>query len=85
MAASPLPPTNFACLREHDEQLVRLAMLAERYFAADPNTCLLKLRQFAELLARLLAARVGLLDSPGEGQYDLLRRLQDQGFLPRQA
>jgi type I restriction enzyme R subunit len=35
-------------------------MLAEKYFPDDPNTCLLKLRQFAELLAQLLAARVGL-------------------------
>lgn len=37
--------SNFAHLRAHDEQLVRLGMLAERYFSDDPNTCLLKLRQ----------------------------------------
>ena len=30
--------TNFAHLEAHDEQLVRLGMLAERYFAEDPNT-----------------------------------------------
>ena len=41
--------TNFAQLQEHDEQLLRLGMLAERYFPDDPNTCLLKLRQFAEV------------------------------------
>lgn len=79
-----LPPTNFVHLREHDEQLLRLGMLAEKYFADDPNTCLLKLRQFAEVLAHFLAARVGLLVSPEEGQYNLLRRLQDQGYLPRE-
>ena len=39
---------NFAFLAEHDEQLVRLAALAERYFADDPNTSLIKLRQFSE-------------------------------------
>src|SRR5512136_1942796 len=77
--------TNFAHLQEHDEQLVRLGLLAERYFADDPNTCLLKLRQFAETLAQLVASRVGLFTSPEEAQYDLLRRLQDQGILPREV
>jgi hypothetical protein len=42
---------NFGFLAENDEQLVRLAALAERYFADDPNTSLIKLRQFSELLA----------------------------------
>ena len=41
-------PSNFAHLRMHDEQLVRLGRLAERYFAENPNTCLLKLRQLHE-------------------------------------
>jgi type I restriction enzyme R subunit len=53
-------PTNFAILQQHDEQLLRLGMLAETYFANDPNTCLLKLRQLAELLAQMLAAQTGL-------------------------
>jgi type I restriction enzyme R subunit len=60
MNQQALPPTNFAYLQIHDDQLVRLGMLAEKYFPDDPNTCLLKLRQFAELLAQLLAERVGL-------------------------
>jgi len=84
MALYAVPPTNFAHLREHDEQLLRLGMLAEKYFAEDPNTCLLKLRQLAELLAQLLASQVGLFVSAQEAQYDLLRRLQDQGILPRE-
>ena len=74
--------SNFAHLHEHDEQLVRLGMLAERYFAEDPNTCLLKLRQLAELLAQITASNVGFLDRPEEGQYDLLLRLRDYGILP---
>ncbi|MCK6537538.1 MAG: type I restriction-modification system endonuclease [Polyangiaceae bacterium] len=78
------PRTNFAHLEAHDEQLVRLGMLAERYFADDPNTALLKLRQLAELLAQLVAAKIGLYTSREEPQYDLLRRLQDQGILPRE-
>lgn len=76
--------TNFACLEPHDEQLVRLGMLAERYFADDPNTALLKLRQLAELLAQMVATRVGLFESSDEQQYVLLRRLQDHGILPRE-
>jgi type I restriction enzyme, R subunit len=85
MALYEAPRTNFAHLREHDEQLLRLGMLAEKYFAEDPNTCLLKLRQLAELLAQLLASQVGLFVSAQEAQYDLLRRLQDQGILPREV
>ena len=76
--------TNFAHLAAHDAQLVRLGMLAERYFPDDPNTSLLKLRQHAELLAQLVATKVGIYTSRDEAQYDLLRRLQDQGILPRE-
>jgi type I restriction enzyme R subunit len=82
--SSNRPRTNFGFLEAHDEQLVRLGMLAERYFSDDPNTSLLKLRQLAELLAQLVAGRVGIYASQEEAQYDLLRRLQDQGILPRE-
>lgn len=57
-------------------------MLAERYFAEDPNTCLLKLRQLAELLAQVLAANTGCFLRPDEPQYELLGRLREQGVLP---
>ncbi len=77
--------SNFSVLSQHDEQLLRLGMLAEKYFANDPNTCLLKLRQLAESLAQMLAARTGLYVSPEETQHDLLRRLQDSGILPREV
>jgi len=72
---------NFAFLEVHDPQLVLLSALAEQYFAGDPNTCLIKLRQFGELLAQLTAAKVGLYVSPDERQIDLLRRLRDKGLL----
>jgi len=74
--------SNFAQLREHDEQFLRIGMLAERYFAEDPNTCLLKLRQLAEVLAQTTATNVGLYEKPEESQYDLLSRLRDRGILP---
>ncbi len=74
--------SNFAHLQEYDEQLLRLGMLAERYFTDDPNTCLLKLRQFAELLARMVAAGIGMATSAEESQFELLHRLRDRSILP---
>lgn len=79
------PLSNFAYLKSHDEQLVRLGMLAEKYFTDDPNTCLLKLRQFAELLAQLVAAHVNLYATAQDSQYDLLYRLREQGVVPREV
>jgi type I restriction enzyme R subunit len=73
--------TNFAHLKD-DEQLMRLGMLAEKYFAEDPNTCLIKLRQLAEQLAQQVAARAGLYLSTDESQLELLRRLQADRILP---
>ena len=76
---------NFDFLAAHDAQLVRLGGLAERYFKDDPNTCLIKLRQFGELLAQLTAATAGLLASPEEQQVDLLRRLKFERVVPPQV
>ena len=57
MASRSFPPTNLAHLEEHDQLLVRLGMLAENYFTDDPNTCILKLRQFGET-SRSMSRRV---------------------------
>lgn len=76
--------SNFSLLGEHDEQLERLGLLAERYFPDDPNTCLLKLRQLTEGIAQCVASQVGLYTSASEKQIDLLRRLQDHGIVPRE-
>lgn len=76
---------NFQFLKSCDLQLVRFAALAERYFADDPNTSLIKLRQFGEELARQTAARSGLLASPDEPQSDLLRRLKFERTAPREV
>jgi type I restriction enzyme, R subunit len=64
---------------------VRLGRLAERYLPEDPNTCLLKLRQLAELLAQLTATRVGVYASTEEKQSELLQRLERQGILSRKV
>jgi type I restriction enzyme, R subunit len=65
MTEKPVLATNFALLEAHDEQLLRLGLLAERYFPEDPNTALLKLRQLTELLAQHVAANVGEYLSTG--------------------
>jgi type I restriction enzyme R subunit len=75
---------NFGFLAVHDPQLVRLGALAERYFTNDPNTCVIKLRQFGELLAQLIAAQVGIYVRE-ERQIDLMRRLRDKGILKGKA
>lgn len=75
---------NFAFLRHHSRELVKLGTLAERYFADDPNTCLIKLRQFGEVLAQLLAAKIGLYEEPGESQARLLQRLKFRGAIAGQ-
>ncbi|MCB0623032.1 MAG: type I restriction-modification system endonuclease [Saprospiraceae bacterium] len=73
---------NFEFLATYDARLVRFGALAERYFPDDPNTCLIKLRQFGEELARQVAARNGLLPQADEPQSDLLRRLKFERAVP---
>ena len=57
---------NFVFLKVHSLELVQLGSQADEYFANDPNTCLIKLRQFGEGLAQLVAAKVGLYEQPRE-------------------
>ena len=75
---------NFQFLQQHDPLMVQLCSSAERNFAAhDPNTCILKLRQFGEALAQHVAA-VFAIDAPVDGkQVDLLVLLQRKGHLDR--
>jgi len=75
---------NFAFLGVHDELLVRYGGQAERYFATDPNTALIKLRQFIEVLAHQTAAHSGVL-SHDISLVDLLSRLWDRGVLTPQV
>jgi hypothetical protein len=72
---------NFSFLREHDPQLVNLAARAEHYFHSDSNTCILKLRQFAERLAQHIADETGHYQLQGEAQVELLRRLEAEGII----
>ncbi len=72
----PGMPSNFSVLAPLSPELAKIGHMAETYFCSDPNTALLKLRQFGELLAQELAARFGLRDvGTSESQLDLLKRL----------
>ncbi|GEO19177.1 hypothetical protein [Microvirga aerophila] len=66
---------NFGFLGAHDVNLAILGGLAERYFRDDPPTSLVKLRQFAELLAKLIAAHRGAYSGERESFEETLRRL----------
>ncbi|ARU05355.1 hypothetical protein CCO03_12260 [Comamonas serinivorans] len=81
MSAGP-DSSNFDFLRKREPELWQLGQQAERYFHPDPNTCLLKLRQFGEVLAQTLAQRTGLQPEPGESQFELIGRLQRAQVAP---
>jgi|BarGraIncu00222A_1022003.scaffolds.fasta_scaffold10646_3 type I restriction enzyme R subunit len=52
--------SNFGFLSGYDPKLVQLGIPAERHFRDDPPTCLIKVRQLAELVAKLIAAHHAL-------------------------
>lgn len=75
---------NFGHLKEISPELYRLGVLAERFFADDANTSLIKSRQFGEYMVKEIAALAGVYDATGrETTNDLLRRLASQQVLPR--
>lgn len=74
---------NFRFLRQHDDRLEDLGALAERYFRDDPATSIFKLRQFAELLAKLISAHHAVYEVQN---FDaILRRLSFERVLPQEV
>jgi hypothetical protein len=49
---SGAPVGNFGFLSEHDPLLLRLCVGAERNYHEDPNTTVIKLRQFGEAVVK---------------------------------
>jgi hypothetical protein len=76
---------NFSFLKAHDARLVMLGAQAEKYFPEDPGTCLIKLRQFAEVMAKIVAARTATDVGPDDTFSDILRRLKAERTLPPSA
>lgn len=77
--------TNFTFLSVHDERLATLGGLAERYFRDDPSTTIIKVRQFAEVAAKLIAARHGAYRDERETFEETLRRLAYDRIIPREV
>ncbi len=84
MNPSPLhQQSNFWFLRDHDPLLLQLCTAAERNYHEDPNTTVIKLRQFGEAVVRHLAA-VFNLEAPAEQtQAELLKLLQVRRLIDR--
>ena len=68
-------------LAAHDSNLVTLGGQAERYFRDDPPTCLIKLRQLAELLTKLVAAHHAVYRGERE-TFEEINMLDDGGLTP---
>ncbi|RWQ14151.1 type I restriction-modification system endonuclease [Mesorhizobium sp.] len=77
--------SNFTFLTAHDQRLATLGAFAERYFRDDPSTAIFKLRQFAELMAKLIAARHAAYRDERETFNDMLRRLSSERIIPREV
>lgn len=67
--------SNFSFLQNHDPIFYQLAHNAEVVFATDPNTTLIKLRQFGEAIAQEIAAGAGISFDEQTTQKDLLFRI----------
>lgn len=76
---------NFEFLRTHDNQLANLGGFAESYFRTDPSTSIVKLRQFAELMAKLIAARHASYRDERETFEETLRRLSYERIIPKEV
>lgn len=74
---------NFSFIEKSEPLLFRLATLSEQLFPTDPNTSLLKSRQFGEAIAQQIAARSRRQSILNERQVDLLNRLKADGLIPK--
>jgi len=74
---------NFAFLAEHEPLLLRLCVSAERNYHDDPNTTVIKLRQFGEAVVRHLAAIFNISATQDQTQADLLKALQVRRVIDR--
>jgi type I restriction enzyme R subunit len=71
---------NFDFPAKLDTALMHQLVLPERYCIEDPNSALMKLRIFGELLAKNLAARFGIFTDQSQ-QNEILKKLKYQDIL----
>lgn len=73
---------NFGYLLDHEPLLVTYGATAEAFLFADPNTAMIKCRQFGEALTARAFIQFGIPGLPSK-QYQRLNVLSDQGFVNR--
>jgi type I restriction enzyme R subunit len=81
--SAAMTSANFAFLAEHDPLLLRLCVSAERNYHDDPNTTVIKLRQFGEAVVQHLAAIFNITSTHEQTQADLLKALQVRRVIDR--
>ncbi|MDP3301486.1 MAG: type I restriction-modification system endonuclease [Sulfuricurvum sp.] len=64
--------SNFVFLQQHDPIFLQLATASEQLFRLDPNSTLVKLRQFSEALSKDIASRVNIAPYTYNNQNELL-------------
>lgn len=72
---------NFTFLMAVSPILEKIVSFAEAYLAEDPNGSLTKTRQWAEILAKRVAAKVGITTDPKDTQLELLKKLENAGAI----
>lgn len=73
---------NFDHLKDIDRPLAILATHAEKYFVDDANTALIKTRQFAERMTKVVAENAGADISNGDTFSDMLRSIRRDDLVP---
>ena len=76
--------SNFGFLSPTWPVLAELGDLAEKNLYIDPNTSLIKLRMFAEILAKYLLAYEKHEDPTGGKQISRINLLNSNGIIPEQ-
>ena len=74
--------SNFDFLDDIDEKLYDLGLKSEEYFADDPSTSVIKLRQFCEHLTKEYSKLLGYLPHEYSTQMSLLQKLKFDSKLP---
>lgn len=73
----------FSHLRKYGSELAALAQQAQSYASTDAGASLMKLRVFAELMAKNVGERHKVVRSDAETADDYLNRLEKNRLLPR--
>lgn len=71
--------SNVIFLKIYDQSLVDVFDKAESYAHSDPSTSLFKIRQFAEMLAKYTAVKVGIEEWQASNQVELLKLFKARG------